>query len=142
MARDMDRWLGNGGMPILDLLGAALTAYGEGWVEGTWTPTAEACNPFGGVHAGTSAVLHDALMNFAVNAGLASGARTRATLDLQAAYVRGARAGDALALRGEVVRLTRQVAHAEATVRDGGGDLVSRATGTFLLERPDAGPGA
>jgi uncharacterized protein (TIGR00369 family) len=123
-------------MPILDVLGAALTQYGDGWVEGTWVATDVACNPFGGVHAGTSAVLHDALMTFAINSALEGGARMRATLDLQAAYVRGARVGDHLGLRGDVVRLTRQVAHAEATVRDGEGDLVSRATGTFLLERP------
>ena len=133
--RDMDRWLGNGGMPILDHLGAALERYGDGWVEGGWVPTEAACNPFGGVHAGVFAVVHDALMNFAVNAGLEKGSRTRATLNLNAEYVRVARAGDRLAVRGEVVRITRQVAHAEATVRDGEGDLVSRATGTFLLER-------
>ena len=34
----MDRWLGDGGMPNIDALGGAFTAYGadaDGWVEGT-----------------------------------------------------------------------------------------------------------
>jgi acyl-coenzyme A thioesterase PaaI-like protein len=54
--------------------------------------------------------------------------------------MRVAQAGEQLALRGEVVRLAKQVAYAEATVRDGQGRLVSRATGTFLLQRePPAG---
>ena len=137
MARDMDRWLGNGGMPILDILGAALTNYGDGWVQGSWTPTAEACNPFGTVHAGTSNVVHDALMTFAINAGLERGERSRATLDLHTSYVRSAQMNDPLVLRGDIVRLTRQVAHAEATVTNAAGDVISRSSGTFLLDRPE-----
>jgi acyl-coenzyme A thioesterase PaaI-like protein len=38
-------------------------------------------------------------------------------------------------LRGEVVRLTRQIAYAEATVVSGDSKLVSRCTGTFLVRR-------
>jgi len=36
-----------------------------------------------------------------------------------------------------VARLAKQVAYGEATVRDADGVLISRATGTFLLHRPD-----
>jgi acyl-coenzyme A thioesterase PaaI-like protein len=49
--------------------------------------------------------------------------------------MRVANAGDQLAVRGEVVRAARQVAYAEASVRDADGQIVSRATGTFLLHR-------
>ena len=42
-------------------------------------------------------------------------------------------------VRGTVTRLTRQVAHVEAEVRTGDGDLVSRATATFLVRRPETG---
>ena len=45
-------------------------------------------------------------------------------------------------LRGEVVRMARQVAYAEAGLTDVEGRLVSRSTGTFLLHRPDDGPPA
>ena len=43
--------------------------------------------------------------------------------------------GDRLVLQGKVVRLARQVAYCEARVTDAKGNLVSRATGTFLLHR-------
>jgi acyl-coenzyme A thioesterase PaaI-like protein len=49
--------------------------------------------------------------------------------------MRVANAGDALRVEGRVVRMARQVAYAEATARDGDGQMVSRATGTFLLHR-------
>jgi acyl-coenzyme A thioesterase PaaI-like protein len=48
--------------------------------------------------------------------------------------------GTTYGLRGEVVRMARQVAYGEATLRDAEGTLVSRATGTFLLHRDEATP--
>jgi len=38
------------------------------------------------------------------------------------------------------VRMARQVAYGEASLRDADGALVSRATGTFLLHRDEATP--
>ena len=49
--------------------------------------------------------------------------------------MRPALVGETYRLRGEVVRMARQVAYAEATVSDGEDQLVSRSTGTFLLHR-------
>ena len=134
----MGKWLGDGGMPVIGALGGALVSYGDdrgGWVEGTWVPTALACNPRGVVQAGVHSVLHDAVMNFAVNAGLPPGAQARATLELKSELLRGASAGDRLVLRGEVTRQAKLVAYAEARVTDAEGELVSRATATFLLQR-------
>jgi acyl-coenzyme A thioesterase PaaI-like protein len=51
--------------------------------------------------------------------------------------MRVAKASDALRVEGRVVRMARQVAYAEATARDEEGQMVSRATGTFLLHRDD-----
>ncbi len=142
----MDRWLGDGGMPLLGAVGAALTAYGVdgedlGWVDGTFTPTALACNPHGTVQAGVHAVVLDAAMNFAINAAMPGRDRTRGTLELKCETMRAANKDADYAVRGEVVRMARQVAYAEATVRDGAGTLVSRATGTFLLHREGAATG-
>lgn len=141
--RDMDRWLGDGGMPLLGTVGGSLDAYGVdgedlGWVEGTFEPAALACNPAGSVQAGVHALLLDACMNFAINAALAGPDRTRGTLELKTETMRPAVQGRRYRLRGEVVRMARQVAYAEGTMRDGDGSLVSRATGTFLLHRPAA----
>lgn len=136
-AKDMDRWLGDGGMAIIAAIGGSFRTYGEGWVEGAWEPTALACNPHGTVQAGVHAVVLDAAMNFAVNAGLAGRDRTKATLELKTETMAPAQAGTAYTFRGEATRLARQVAFAEAAVRDADGRLVSRSTGTFLLHRED-----
>ncbi len=138
--RDMDRWLGDGGMALVGLLGASLQRYGVdgedlGWVEGEFTPGDVACNPHGLVQAGVHATLLDAAMNFAINAALEGRDRAEATLEIATELVRAARAGATYALRGDVVRLTRRVAFAEARLTDAQGRPVSRATATFLVHR-------
>jgi len=136
----MDRWLGDGGMAVIGALGGSFESYGDdrgGWAEGSWVPTALACNPRGVVQAGVHAVLHDAAMNFAVNAGLPPGDHARATLELKSELLRAASSGDQLVLRGEVTRQAKLVAYAEARVTDAAGELISRATATFLLQRRD-----
>jgi uncharacterized protein (TIGR00369 family) len=143
--KDMDRWLGDGGMPIIGAVGGALTGYGVdgedlGWVAGTFNPEELACNPHGVTQAGVHSLLLDACMNFAINAALPGRDRTRATLELKTETMRPALRGSAYALRGDVVRMARQVAYGEASVRDQDGELVSRATGTFLLHRHQAPP--
>ena len=144
LVKDMQRWLGDGGRPIVEAIGANIDSYGVdgdealGWAAGSWTPTKLACNPHGIVQAGVHAVILDAMMNFAINAGLDGRDRTRATLELKAETMRVAQEGDSLAIRGHVVRLAKQVAYAEGAVRDRQGRLISRSTGTFLLQRDNA----
>lgn len=138
--KDMSRWLGDGGMPIIAAIGGRIDAYGAeagGWAEGAWDPTELACNPHGFVQAGVHSILLDALVNFAINAGLAGQDRTRATLELKCEYLRQARRGQRYSLRGEVVRAARQVAWAESKVTDAEGQIVSKCTATFLLHRSD-----
>jgi uncharacterized protein (TIGR00369 family) len=130
----MDRSLGDGGMPLLARLGMSFERYGEGWVEATWVPTEDACNPAGPVHGGVYAVVHDAAMNFATNAALDRGDRA-ATISITYSTMRGANAGDRLAVRGEVIRLARQIAYLETTITNVDGDLVSKASGTFIIRR-------
>lgn len=136
--KNMDRWLGDGGMAIIEAIGASFDGYGEGWATAAWTPTQLACNPHGYVQAGVHDILLDAAMNFAINASLSGRDRTRSTLDLSASYLRTANLGATFAVRGEVTRLTRSIAFAAATCTDGDGQLVSRATGTFLLHREES----
>ena len=138
----MDRWLGNGGMPIIDVVGGAFTAYGVdgedlGWVQGMVTPTELACNPHGITQAGIHSLLLDACMNFAINAALPGKARTRGTLEMKTETMRPAMLGTTYAMRGEVARMAKQVAYGDASIRDADGVLMSRATGTFLLHRPE-----
>ena len=141
MFKNMDRWLGDGGMPIIAAIGGSFDTYGVdgedlGWVDGTFTPTELACNPHGIVQAGVHSVLLDAAINFAINAALSGRDRTKATLELKIETMRAALLGERYTLRGDVVRMARQVAYGEGVVRDGSGEIVSRATATFLLHRP------
>ncbi len=143
VAKDMKRWLGDGGMAILEALGVSFDDYGTegdddaGWATAIWEPTALACNPHGTVQAGVHSVVLDAAMNFAVNAGLKGRDRTKATIEMKTETVRGAAAGQRLAVRGAVVRETRQIAFAEARIENSEAQLISRSTGTFLLHRAE-----
>jgi uncharacterized protein (TIGR00369 family) len=130
----MDRSLGDGGMPLLAQLGVEFQRYGEGWVDAEWTPAELAGNPVGIVQGGVYAVVHDAAMNFAASSALSSGDRV-ATLDVSYQTRRAAKVGDALAVRGEVTQLTRQVAYTESTITDTEGGVVSRAMATFIVRR-------
>lgn len=139
MSKNMDRWLGDGGMPIIEAIGGVFDDYDgdAGWATCTWTPTTLACNPHGYVQAGVHDILLDAAMNFAINANLSGKDRTRSTIDMTGSYLRTANLGGTFHVRGDVTRIAKQVAFAEATCKDDEGRLVSRATGTFLLHREE-----
>jgi uncharacterized protein (TIGR00369 family) len=136
----MDRWLGDGGMAVIGAIGGAFESYGVdgedlGWVTGSFTPTALACNPHGAVQAGVHSVVLDAAMNFCINAALVGRDRTEATIEMTTELMRPALRENRYLVRGDVVRLTRQIAYAEATIAGDDGKLISRSTGTFLVHR-------
>ena len=138
--KNMDRWLGDGGMAIVGALGGSFESYGVdgedlGWAAGSFVPTELACNPRGAVQAGVHGVVLDAVMNFAINAALRGRDRTNATIEMTSELLRPALRDEHYVVRGEVVRLTRQIAYAEASITSDEGKLVSRATGTFLVHR-------
>ncbi len=140
--KDMDRWLGDGGMAIIAAVGGSFEHYGVdgedlGWASGLFTPTDLACNPHGRVQAGVHALLLDAAMNFSINAALPGRDRTQGTIEMTTELLRPANLGERYALRGEVVRLTRQIAFAEATLTSAEDKLVSRSSGTFLIQRDE-----
>jgi uncharacterized protein (TIGR00369 family) len=138
--KDMDRWLGDGGMALIGVVGGSFESYGVdgedlGWVTGRFVPTELACNPHGSVQAGVHALLLDAAMNFSINAALVGKDRTQGTIEMTTELLRPALLGEPYQLRGDVVRLTRQIAYGEATLTSAEDKLVSRATGTFLVQR-------
>ena len=140
--KNMDRWLGDGGMPLISALGATIDAYGVdgedlGWASGTFDPTDLACNPRGSVQAGAHTVLLDAIINFAINAALPGRDVSRATLEIKTETMRPIVKGQTYTFRGESIRIAKQVAYGEGVLRDRDGALCSRATATFLLKRAD-----
>src|ERR1700677_2253510 len=138
----MDRWLGDGGMALVGTVGGAFESYGVdgeglGWVSGTFVPSELACNPHGTVQAGVHALILDASMNFAINAALSGRDRTQGTIEMSTELLRPALLGEHYTLRGDVVRLTRQIGFGEASLTKAEGKLVSRSTGSFLLQRDE-----
>ena len=131
----MGRWLGDGGMPLIAALGASFTTYGEGWSEARWEPTENCFNPAGTLQAGVQSVLLDAAMYFALLTVLGKDERS-VTLEMKVATMRPARGGDRLTVRGEVMRLGKRVAFLQAFLRSGA-EVLSHATGTFAVLRPD-----
>jgi uncharacterized protein (TIGR00369 family) len=140
-AKDMSRWLLDSGMPILAAIGVSFDDYGiedddrAGWATATWVPTTVACDQKGVVQPGVHAVVLDAAMSFAVYASRSGKDRTNAALEIKTETMRSAILDERLAVRGAVMRQTKQVVFAEARVEDQKGRLVSRSTGTFLLQR-------
>jgi acyl-coenzyme A thioesterase PaaI-like protein len=138
----MDRWLGDGGMALIGAVGGSFESYGVdgedlGWVTGNFLPSELACNPHGSVQAGVHALLLDAAMNFSINAALVGRDRTQGTIEMTTELLRPALLGENYQLRGDVVRLTRQIAYGEATLTSAEDKLVSRASGTFLVQRDE-----
>jgi uncharacterized protein (TIGR00369 family) len=136
----MERWLGDGGMAIIGAIGGSFESYGVdgedlGWVSGSFSPTQLACNPHGAVQAGVHSVILDAAMNFCINAALIGRDRTEATIEMTTELMRPALLDNHYVIRGDVVRLTRQIAYAEATISSDDAKLISRSTGTFLVHR-------
>ena len=134
MARRMNKWLGGGGMALLDELGLNLSDYGEGWVEGTWIPTPKACNPNGPIQGGVYSVVTDAVMAFSTLSALERGEHCT-LLEMKTSFLRGAMQGDQLQVRGEVTRMARTVAFCRATVTNTDGSVVVETSGTNLLYR-------
>jgi len=61
-------------------------------------------------------------MNFCINAALVGRDRTEATIEMTTELMRPALLEGHYVVRGEVVRLTRQIAYAEATIASGRGE--------------------
>ena len=67
--KDMDRWLGDGGMELIGTVGGSFEDYGVdgedlGWVTGSLVPTPVAGNPHGVVQAGVHGLVLDAADQF------------------------------------------------------------------------------
>ena len=143
--RDLSRWLGDSYLPILDAIGVLFDDFGTegderaGWATASFEPTPVACDRKGVVQAGVHAVVLDAAMSFAVNAGLSGKDRAGAALELKTETMRPAVRGELLAVRGAVIAKAKQVVFAEARIEDKKGRLVSRSTGSFLVVRDTNG---
>ena len=82
-------------------------------------------------HGGVLFALLDTALGRALLDVLPEG-RGCATVELKINYFRPVQSG-LIRARGRLVNLTRSIGYSEGEVRDGGGRLLARATGTFFL---------
>ncbi len=134
MSRDMTKFLGDGGMPLLGRLGMQFTSFTEGTVEASWVPTALACNPNGPVQGGVYGVVLDGAMNFATLSRLERGERCT-TLEMKMSFLRSAKVNDQLTVKSNIVKIGGKIAFLRAVITNAEGKSVVEASGTQMLLR-------
>ena len=139
MAR-VDEWLADHTPAVVVALGGLLTSCGVdgedlGWVDGTFIPAALAGDSDGIVPGGVLAVVLGAAMTVAVDVVAMADGASATVAAMTMVVTRSPRCAEALTLRGEVAALQRTSGSAEASLTDGDGVLVARATATLSRRR-------
>lgn len=137
------RGIGEGRMPPAPIA-RTLDMQFEGVEEGRATfsivPQEFHYNPLGTMHGGVFATILDSALGCSIHTRLARG-QGYTTLTLEVKYLRAATKDTGkLTCIGKVVSLGRQVATAEAELRDEQGRLYATATTTCIIFAPPASP--
>ncbi|HEX5012174.1 MAG TPA: PaaI family thioesterase [Planctomycetota bacterium] len=121
--------------PITDALPMRVLAAERGRVTFTARADARHLNPMGGVHGGFMAAVLDSATGTAVQTTLEPGA-SYSTVDLHVQMLKPVPTDRDLSAEGRVLHSSRNVAAAEADLRDADGALLARATATCVIHRP------
>jgi uncharacterized protein (TIGR00369 family) len=105
----------------------------DGRGEVSWTPTREMGNPVGNVHGGFVATVIDEVAAMAVMSLV--GAGSVPTVSLHVDYLHGIPLGATYAARGQVVRLGRAIAVADAQIIGEDDRVLARGTCIYQLRR-------
>lgn len=119
-------------VPFADLLGIRIGAVEPGRCLLELPTRPELLNSHGGVHGGVVTALADVALAVAAIAR-EPGARGAYTVDLSVSFL-GPGTGT-LTAEGRCLRVGRSLAFSEGEVRDGRGELVAKAMGTFKVLR-------
>lgn len=119
--------------------GIRVTHEAPGEVEVALDVSGHHLNLVGSLHGGMIATVADTAMGLAVRTALPEGSAP-VTAQMEVRFVAPVRGGTVLG-RGRVVRTGRRAAFAEADVVDGSGELVARASATFVITTDDDAPG-
>ncbi len=106
----------------------------DGQAEVTWTPTPDMANPFGSVHGGIIATLIDEVTGAAVMSSV--GAGSAPTVSMNVEYLYAIPIGGTYRAVGEIVRMGRAMAIADARILDEDGKLLARGTCIYQIPRP------
>jgi uncharacterized protein (TIGR00369 family) len=108
----------------------------DGRAEVSWVPTPDMANPVGNVHGGLVATIVDEVTGMAVISMLEAGSAP--TVSLHVDYLHAVPIGPTYTVVGEVVRIGRAVAVADARISDAEGKVLARGTCIYQVPRPKA----
>jgi uncharacterized protein (TIGR00369 family) len=106
----------------------------DGRSEASWTPTPDMANPFGNVHGGVVATVIDEVTGAAVMSSIE--APSAPTVSLHVDYLHAVPIGGTYTAVGEVVRIGRAVAVANARIQGEDGQVLARGTCIYQIPRP------
>jgi uncharacterized protein (TIGR00369 family) len=105
----------------------------EGKAEASWSPTPDMANPIGNVHGGVVATIIDELTGAAVISMIE--AESAPTVSMHVDFLRPIPIGATYTGVGEVIRLGRATAVADARIVDAAGEVLARGTCVFQVPR-------
>jgi len=117
-------------MPVVDLLGFNIKSADSGRSEVEMVMAEKLANTMGTLHGGIYCALADTAMGLAFASMLGEG-ETLTTLELKINYLKPVWNGKVLAM-GRVVKKGRLTGLVECDVKDENGQLVARASSTFM----------
>ena len=106
----------------------------DGQAEMSWTPTPDMANPFGSVHGGIVATVIDELTGAAVMSSIESGSAPTVSMNVE--YLHAIPIGGIYTGVGEIVRIGRAMAIADARILNEEGKVLARGTCIYQIPRP------
>ncbi len=93
-------------------------------------------NIAGGVHGGIIASLLDIALSGAVTCTIVDKkAEQVVTMQMNVNYLRGARLGDKLTARGEIIKRGSTIVYIEGSIHDQNNKLIARASGDWFIKK-------
>ena len=122
--------------PMGALVGLRLASVGDGESRFLYSPDESASNPQGVAHGGLVCTLLDFAAGAAVQTRLPAGVGY-SSIEIKVSFLKAIRSSDEeIEIRGEALRVGRQVAFAQAHARNERGELVGHAPSSLAVHRP------
>ena len=126
--------------PFVELVGAKMEEWQEGYVRLSLVLEEKHTNPNGVMHGGVATTLMDEALGAVIASvrGMETmQAAPHATVEMNCSFLAGPRAGDEIVVEGRALRVGRSVAFGEAEVtRRGRGDMIAKGRFTFVIQGP------
>jgi uncharacterized protein (TIGR00369 family) len=106
----------------------------DGQSEASWTPTPDMANPFGSVHGGIIATLIDEVTGAAIISSIEAGSAPTVSLNVE--FLHAIPIGGTYTAVGEIVRIGRAMAIADARILNEEGKVLARGTCICQIPRP------